>query len=78
MPNQQVGRGLTATLGRGVVKTTLTLTGVAADYSITLGVGAPANYIGFTGGTVYAVNGQAVSVTNNSPGHGADNLTLAW
>ena len=78
MPYQTLNRGFVANLGAGQVQN-LTLNGVAAAYSVTIGAG-PAN-VGVAQPGVplhFAINRLPVSVANTTPPPGAPNLTISW
>lgn len=78
MPNQILDRGFVANLGTGQVQN-LTLNGVGASYSVTIGPG-PANVgIAQPGVPVqFAVNRLAVTVVNTTAPPGPPNLTISW
>jgi hypothetical protein len=79
MPTIPIQRGATANFGANIVHNNITLNGVGAGYSVTIGpmpavigVAAPGVPI------VFAVNNQAVSVTNTTPPPGPTNLQITY
>lgn len=78
MPNQPLQRGAIANLGAGQVQN-LTLNGVGAGFSVTIGPG-PA-VIGVAAPGVpqnFVVNRLPVQVMNTTPPPGPTNLTISW
>lgn len=79
MPKQNLDRGLTMNLGANVVHTTITLNGVGAAYSITIGPGPAVAGVAAPGTpVVYPVNNLAVSLTNTTAAPGPPNLQVTW
>lgn len=79
MPIENVPRGHTANLGVNVVPGDLHINGVATPYSISIDGAAATPHVAAIGVIdTYHVNGQTVSVTNNTPAPGPNNLILSW
>jgi hypothetical protein len=79
VPVQSLDRGHVMNLGAGIVAGNITLNGVAANYSVTIGANPPAIGVAQAGHpVVFPVNNLAVSVTNTTPPPGPPNLNVTW
>lgn len=81
MPNQVqvLERGHTANLGADTVHGNLTVIGVGASYTISIGGAAATPHVIAPGATdVYPINNATVSITNTTPAVGPPNMTISW
>lgn len=79
MPNQVIDRGHSANLGASIVHGTLTVIGVGASYTISIGGAPPIPHVIAPGHSdVYPINNATVSITNTTPAGGPPNMTISW
>ena len=79
MPNIPLDRGHTGNFGVGIVHGSLTLNGVGAGYSVSIGAMPAINGVAAAGNpVVFAINNQRVSVSNTTMPFGPVNLWIIY